>query len=96
VRVLFSKRAEKGLEKIFSHVVKTFSHQRGQAVRDELIASIRKLGKFPELGAKIAGQADKRLFVVAGNLVVYEVVLRAEPLIVIRNIRPRRTEATKT
>ena len=96
MRILFSKRAEKGLERIFSHVVKNFNQQRGQAIRNELVASILKLGKFPELGSKIAGQADKRVLVVAGNLVIYEIVLRAEPVIVIRNIRPRSTDATKT
>jgi plasmid stabilization system protein ParE len=96
VKVLFSKRAEKGLEKIFSHVVKNFTHKQGQAVRDELVASILKLGKLPNLGSKIAGQADKRVLVVSGNLVIYEIILRAEPVIVIRNIRPRRKDTTKT
>jgi plasmid stabilization system protein ParE len=96
VKVLFSKRAEKGLEKIFSHVVKNFNHKQGQVVRDELVASILKLSKFPDLGSKIAGQADKRVLVVAGNLIIYEIVLSTEPLIVIRNIRTRRTDSTKT
>jgi plasmid stabilization system protein ParE len=96
VKVLFSKRAEKGLEKIFSHVVKNFSKKQGQVVRDELVSSIIKLGKFPDIGSKIAGQADKRVLIVAGNLVIYEIVLRKEPVIVIRNIRPRRTDSTKT
>ena len=94
MKVLFTKRAEKGLEKILSHVVKHFSLKQGQAVRDELVRSILKLRKFPELGSKIAGQAEKRVLVVAGNLVIYEIVLRAEPVIVIRNIRPRRTVDT--
>jgi len=91
VKVLFSKRAEKGLEKIFSHVVKNFSRKQAQAVRDELVSAILKLGEFPELGSKIAGQADKRVLIVAGNLVIYEIVFSTEPVIVIRNIRPRRT-----
>jgi plasmid stabilization system protein ParE len=90
VKVLFSKQAEKGLEKIYAHVVKNFSQRQAQAVRDELVASILKLGEFPDLGAKISGQADKRVLVVAGNLVIYEIFLRADPVIVIRNIRPRR------
>ena len=91
MKVLFTKRAEKGLEKIFSHVVKNFSQSQAQAIRDELVNSIKKIGKFPELGVKIAGQADKRVLVVAGNLVIYQIVLRSEPVIVIRNIRPRGT-----
>ncbi len=91
MKVLFSKRAEKGLEKIFSHVVKNFTLKQAQSVRNELVASILKLGKFPELGSKIAGQSDKRVLVVAGNLVIYEIALIEEPIIVIRNIRPRHT-----
>ncbi len=96
MKVLFSKKAEKGLEKIFSHVVKNFSQKHGQAIRNELVDSILKLGKFPDLGSKIAGQSDKRVFVVAGNLVIYEIILREEPVIVVRNIRPRRSHATKS
>jgi len=96
VKVLFSKRAAKGLEKIFSHVVKNFTQAQAQVVRDELVASILKLSKFPDLGSKIAVQADKRVLVVSGNQIVYEIVLRAEPVIVIRNIRRRRMQAAKT
>ncbi len=92
MKVLFSKRAEKGLEKIYAHVVKNFSHNQGQVVRDQLVASIIKLSKFPDLGTKISGQADKRVLVVLGNLIIYEIFLSAEPVIIIRNIRPRRTE----
>ena len=93
---MFSKRAEKGLEEIFSYVIKNFNYERGQAVRDELVASILKLSKFPAFGSKIAGQADKRVLVVAGNLVIYEIVLHKEPIIVIRNIRPRRADEDKS
>jgi hypothetical protein len=53
------------------------------------VSSILKLGEFPELGAKLAGQIDKRVLFVAGNAVVYEIVLRKDPCIVIRNIKPR-------
>ncbi len=92
MKVLFSKRAEKGLERIYSHIVKNFSQKQGQAVRNMLVASIEKLAKFPDLGSKIAGQSDKRVLIVAGNLVIYEIALRPEPIIVIRNIRPRRMD----
>lgn len=91
MKVLFSKKAENGLDKILNHVVKNFSPKQAQTVRDKLASSILKLGKFPEMGSKIAGQSDKRCLVVAGNLVVYEIILRAEPAIVVRNIRPRHT-----
>ena len=95
MKVLFSKRAEGGLDKIFSHVVKNFSPKKAQAVRNEIVASILKLCRFPEIGLKIAGQADKRVLVVAGNLIVYEIVLQAEPIIVVRNIRPRHMDGKK-
>lgn len=95
MKVLFSKKAENGLDKFFSHVVKNFSHKKAQDVRNEIVASILKLGKFPEMGLKIAGQADKRVLVAAGNLIIYEIVLQAEPVIVIRNIRPRHTDGHK-
>ncbi len=74
---------------------KNFTHKQGQAVRDELVTSILKLRKFPNLGSKIAGQADKRVLVVSGNLIIYEIVLNEEPIVVIRNIRPRRTQTTR-
>ena len=95
MKVLFSKKAESGLDKILTHVVKNFSPQKAQAVRNRLVASILKLGKFPEMGLKIAGQADKRVFAVDGNLIIYEIVLKAEPFIVIRNIRPRNMDSAK-
>ena len=90
MKVFFSKKAEKGLEKIFSHVVKNFNHKQAQTIRNKLVNSILKLGQFPDLGSKIAGQADKRVLVVEGNLIIYEIILSAQPIIVIRNIRPRK------
>ena len=92
MKAYFSKRAEKGLEKIFSHVVKNFSQAQAQIVRNELVASIIKIGEFPELGAKIAGQSDKRVLFVSGNAIIYEIVLQKDPFVVIRNIRPRGTD----
>ena len=89
MKVFFSKKAEIGLEKIFDHVVQNFNQEQAQLVRDELVSTIYKIGEFPELGVKIAAQADKRVLFVAGNAIIYEIVLQAEPIIVIRNIRPR-------
>ncbi len=51
-----------------------------------------RLVEFPELGSKLAGQSDKRVLIVAGNANIYEIVLKKEPYIIIRNIKPRRTE----
>lgn len=89
MKVFFSKKAEIGLEKIFDHVVQNFNQEQAQLVRNEIVSAIFKIGEFPELGAKIAAQADKRVLFIAGNTIIYEIVLRAEPIIVIRNIRPR-------
>lgn len=89
MKVFFSKKAEIGFEKIFDHIVKNFNQQQAQLIRDELVTTILKIGKFPEIGVKITAQADKRILFVAGNAIIYEIVLRADPIIVIRNIRPR-------
>jgi plasmid stabilization system protein ParE len=91
VKVYFSKKAETGLEQIFSHVVENFSFEQAQIVRNELVTSILKLSEFPELGSKIAGQADKRILFVSGNAIIYEIVLKKDPYIMIRNIKPRKT-----
>jgi len=91
VKIYFTKKAEKGLGEIFSHVLKNFSFEQAQIVRNELVTSILKLGDFPEMGSKLAGQSDKRVFFVLGNAVVYEIALTKEPYIVIRNIKLGRT-----
>ncbi len=93
MKVFFSRKAELGLEKIFDHVVQNFSQEQAQIVRDELVSAIRKIGEFPELGLRIAAQSDKRVLFVDGNAVIYEIVLQAEPIIVIRNVRPRGNKA---
>ena len=91
MKVFFSKKAEIGLEKIFNHVVQNFNHEQAQLIRDELVSTILKIGEFPEIGLKIALQADKRVLFVGGNAIIYQIILRAEPIVVIRNIRPRGT-----
>ena len=92
MKVFFSKKAEAGLEKIFDYIVNNFNTAQAQLIRDELVTTILKIGEFPELGAKIAAQADKRILFVEGNAIIYEIVLQAEPIIVIRNIRPRKNK----
>jgi plasmid stabilization system protein ParE len=91
VKVYFSKKAESGLDEIFSHVVENLSFEQAQIVRNELVTSILKIGDFPEIGSKLAGQSDKRVLFVSGNAIVYEIALTKEPYILIRNIKPRRT-----
>jgi plasmid stabilization system protein ParE len=91
VKVYFSKKAEAGLDEIFSHLVENFSFEQAQNVRNELVISILKIGDFPEIGSKLAGQSDKRVLFVSGNAIVYEITLTKDPYILIRNIKPRRT-----
>jgi plasmid stabilization system protein ParE len=91
VKVYFARKAEIGLEKIFSHVIENFSFEQVRIVRNELVTSILKLGDFPEMGSKLAGQSDKRVLFVSGNAIIYEIVLIKDPYIIIRNIRPQRT-----
>jgi plasmid stabilization system protein ParE len=90
VNLYFSKKAEMGLDNIYAHVVENFSFEQAH-IRDELVASILKLGEFPELGSKLAGQSDKRVLIVAGNAIIYEIVIKKEPYIIIRNVKPRKT-----
>ena len=92
MKVFFSKKAEAGLEKIFDHVVHNFNPTQAQQIRDEIVSSIYKISEFPEIGLKIATQADKRVLFVVGNAIFYEIVLQSEPFIVIRNIRPRKNK----
>ena len=91
MKVYFSKKAEAGVDEIFSHVVKNFSFEQAQNVRSELVISILKIGDYPEIGIKLAGQSDKRVLFVSGNAIVYEITLIKDPYILIRNIKPRRT-----
>lgn len=92
MRVYFSKKAEIGLDKFFTHVIENFTFAKAQIIRNELASSTLKLGEFPELGSKLAGQSDKRVLIVDGNAIIYEIMLTKEPYIIIRNIKPRRTE----
>ncbi len=91
MKVYFSKKSEAGLDEIFSNVVENFSFEQAQNVRNELVISILKIGDFPEIGSKLAGQSDKRVLFVSGNAIVYEITLTKDPYILIRNIKPRRT-----
>lgn len=92
MKVYFSKKAETGLNKIFTHVVENFTFEQAQIIRNELVSAVLKLSEFPELGSKLAGQADKRVLIIAGNAIIYEILLTKEPYIIIRNIKPRSTE----
>lgn len=92
MKVYFSKKAETGLDKIFTHVVENFTFEKAQIIRNELASSILKLAEFPELGSKLAGQSDKRVLIVDGNAIIYEIVLTKVPYNIIRNIKPRRIE----
>jgi len=92
VKVFFSQKAEDGLSKIFTHIVEHFTFEQAQIIRDELVSSILKLSDYPELGSKLAGQSDKRVLIVSGNAIIYEIVLTKEPYIIIRNIKPRNTK----
>lgn len=90
MKILFSKKAENGLKLILEHVIANFSFEQAQTVRNEILNSINKLSNFPDLGIKLANQADKRVLFVLGNAIVYQIVLTSEPYIVIRNIKPRK------
>lgn len=91
MRVLWTKKAEKNLDKIFDHTIKNFSFELAERTYFEIRLAISKLADFPKLGRKIGGHEEKRQLVISGNAIVYEVILSASPYIIIRNIRPRGT-----
>lgn len=91
MRVLWTKKAEKSLDKIFDHTIKCFSFELAERTYFEIRLAISKLSDFPNLGRKIGGHEEKRQLVISGNAIIYEIVLNATPHIVIRNIRPRGT-----
>lgn len=94
MKILFSKKAELGLESILEHVIVNFSFEQAQSVRNEILNSIERLSNFPDLGIKLANQPDKRVLFVSGNAIVYQIILRSEPYIVIRDIKPRKMKSS--
>lgn len=91
MRVLWTKKAEKSLDKIFGHTIKNFSFELAERTCFEIRLAVSKLSDFPDLGRKIGGHTEKRQLIISGNVIIYEIVLKASPYIVIRNIRPRGT-----
>lgn len=93
MRVLWTKKAEKSLDKIFDHMIRNFSFELAERTYLDVKVAVSKLEDFPSLGRRIGGHEERRQLVVSGNVIVYEVVLSASPYIVIRNVRPRGTAA---
>ncbi len=91
MRVLWTKKAEASLDKIVRHTIKNFSRERARVVYHELRLAVDRLAAYPELGRRIGGNETKRQLIVAGNSIVYEIVMSGSPYIVIRNVRPRGT-----
>ncbi len=91
MRVLWTKKAEKNLDRIFSHTINNFSFALAERTYFEIRFAVAKLAEFPSLGRRIGGHEEKRQLVISGNTIVYEIVLEAAPYIVIRNVRPRGT-----
>lgn len=91
MRVLWAKKAEKSLDKIFQHTIENFSVELAARTYFEMKLAVSKLSDFPNLGRRIGGHDEKRQLVISGNAVIYEIVLSTSPYIVIRNVRPRGT-----
>lgn len=91
MRVLWSKKAEKNLDKIFEHTIANFSFELAQRTFFEIKLAVSKLSDFPHLGRRIGGYEERRQLVISGNAIIYEVILTGAPCIVIRNVRPRGT-----
>ncbi|HEY8272295.1 MAG TPA: type II toxin-antitoxin system RelE/ParE family toxin [Pseudobdellovibrionaceae bacterium] len=91
MRILWTKKAEKSLDKIFQHTVDNFSFELAERTFVEIKLAVSKLSDFPYLGRRIGGHEEKRQLVISGNAIIYEIVLGASPYIIIRNVRPRGT-----
>ena len=92
MKVLWTKKAEKNLLKIFKHIVKNFSFEIAEEKSHELQYLISMLSEFPNMGRMIGGYFEKRQLIVSENTVIYEIVLGPVPYILIRDIRPRGTK----
>lgn len=91
MQILWTKKAEKSLDKIFQHTIDNFSFELAERTYFEIKLAISKLSDFPHLGRRIGGHEEKRQLVISGNAIIYEIILGASPNIVIRNVRPRGT-----
>jgi len=89
--MLWTKKAEKSLDKIFQHIVDNFSFELAERTYLKIKLAVSTLADYPRLGRRIGGHEDKRQLVVAGNSIIYEIILGASPCIVIRDVRPRGT-----
>lgn len=94
MRVLWTKKAEKNLNKIFNHLIKNFSFEVAEKNFHEIQFLVSKLSDFPNMGRMIGGNYEKRQLIVSENTIIYEIVLGPNPYILVRNIRPRRTSST--
>lgn len=94
MRVLWTKKAEKSLDKIFQHTIDNFSFELAQRTYFEIKLAVSKLSKFPEMGRRIGGFEEKRQLILLGNTIIYEILLTPSPCIIIRNVRPRGTQRT--
>ena len=91
MRVLWTKKAEKSLDKIFRHTIDHFSFELAERTYFEIKLAVSKLSEFPHVGRRIGGHEEKRQFVISGNVIIYEIMLGSFSCIVIRNLRPRGT-----
>lgn len=92
MQVLWTKKAEKNLNKIFNHTIKNFSFELAERTFFEIRLAVSKLSDFPIMGRKIGGHNEKRQLIISGNTIIYEIVISSSPYIIIRNIRPRGTD----
>jgi plasmid stabilization system protein ParE len=91
MQVLWTKKAEKNLNKIFDHTIKKFSFELAERTFFEIRLAVSKLSDFPNMGRKIGGHNEKRQLIISGNTIIHEIVMSSSPYIIIRNIRPRGT-----
>jgi plasmid stabilization system protein ParE len=93
VKISWSKKADKDLDRIYLHICKHFSVDVAVHIYYKIKLLVTKLQDFPELGRKIGKDFHKRYLVIDGNILIYEIVLNKNPMVIIRSIRPRKASA---
>jgi plasmid stabilization system protein ParE len=95
MKIKWSQKSYRNLEKILSHTEEHFSKEKATAVYFDIINSVEKLASFPLLGKPFGPEQTLRFFVIDKNVILYEIILEKEPLIYIATLIPRKTKAEK-
>jgi plasmid stabilization system protein ParE len=95
MKIKWSQKAYRNLEKILSHTEENFSKEKAISVYNEILNSAEKLTLFPQMGKPFGPEQTLRFFEVDKNVILYEIILEKEPLIYIATLIQRKTKDSK-